>query len=695
VIKRALIGFALLAASPAAAQWQVPLNSIPLGKGQGAVGFKTILGGTGSGTKCLVDSTPPAFVSCGGGSAALIINSTGLTGGTPSGIIYNNAGTLGNTGKILIAPDVSAVNPFYIRNNSDAFSLLNSAGTLEFVNIAQNGNATFGGNIIGSAYNGLAITPNTGNILTIGSGKTFVVNNTLGLSGTDGSTLNVGSGGTLGSNAFTSTPFAPLASPTFTGTVTVPNGASLGTPAALVLTNATGLPLSTGVTGTLGATQFPALTGDLSTMGGTLTTILANVNSNVGTFGDGSHVGQFTVNAKGLITAASSIALSGLPPSGSATGDLSGTYPGPTLATTQTAAHTWSGIQTNNGANTYSAMNTFIGAGAAKQLGITDPTRVLIVDGSSGTPVTSLGPTVLVSRYENNASFGAQNAAFYALSVGSAASNGQPVAIQGYAYNLGSSDAVALFGRAEQHGTNNKSAIAGFTAALAYTTGSGAIGFQTETTNSTSQNAPYFSNLFGHQVMLGLDVNYDGSSGFYGTAGISIRSVNGQWDVGLAFQRFSGTNPTRTADIQTDSDATNILIANSGAHTYGINLIGSGSTYSTYAFVSPGFSVNGSGDTIARQSLMNNGVVTHPTQDLIKFAPASGNLAQGFGIGRSLSGGDAHDFFIYDFTNSAVRFAISSTGSVSMASLPTSAGAGGLTVCIDTAGVLYKKATCP
>lgn len=43
---------------------------------------------------------------------------------------------------------------------------------------------------------------------------------------------------------------APLASPTFTGTVTVPSGAALGTPASVTLTNATGMPLA-GVTGNL------------------------------------------------------------------------------------------------------------------------------------------------------------------------------------------------------------------------------------------------------------------------------------------------------------------------------------------------------------------------------------------------------------------------------------------------------------
>lgn len=55
-----------------------------------------------------------------------------------------------------------------------------------------------------------------------------------------------------------------------------------------------------------------ALTGDVTATGpGSVAGTLATVNSNVGTFGNATNVGQFTVNGKGLVTAASNVLITG------------------------------------------------------------------------------------------------------------------------------------------------------------------------------------------------------------------------------------------------------------------------------------------------------------------------------------------------------------------------------------------------
>lgn len=77
--------------------------------------------------------------------------------------------------------------------------------------------------------------------------------------------------------------------------------------------SATPAALSTAVGG------ITALTGDLTATGpGSVTATLATVNSNVGTFGSATAVGQFTVNGKGLITAAGNVTVT--PAIGSVTG---------------------------------------------------------------------------------------------------------------------------------------------------------------------------------------------------------------------------------------------------------------------------------------------------------------------------------------------------------------------------------------
>lgn len=79
----------------------------------------------------------------------------------------------------------------------------------------------------------------------------------------------------------------------------------------------------------LQAVNFPALTGDITTAGGTLATVLATVNSTPGSFGGSNSIPTFTSNGKGLMTASGAVTPS-IP-----TTELTGT-----LQSAQEPAHT-------------------------------------------------------------------------------------------------------------------------------------------------------------------------------------------------------------------------------------------------------------------------------------------------------------------------------------------------------------------
>ena len=119
------------------------------------------------------------------------------------------------------------------------------------------------GDITGGKYNKVTITsPATGSTLTVADGKTLTASNTVTLSGTDGSTMAFGAGGTVAYTQDNLSVFASTTSDQLRGVISDDTGTgslvfatsptlvtpNLGTPSAAVLTNATALPLSTGVT---------------------------------------------------------------------------------------------------------------------------------------------------------------------------------------------------------------------------------------------------------------------------------------------------------------------------------------------------------------------------------------------------------------------------------------------------------------
>ena len=137
-----------------------------------------------------------------------------------------------------------------------------------------------------TASTGISVSQTTGAVTVTNTGVTSIAGTAGNIiaSGPTGSvTLNLATAGTAGSYV----------------QVTTDNYGR-------VISGATTISTSN-LSGALQASQFPALTGDITTAAGSLVTTLAAVNTNTGTFGSGTQVGSFVVNSKGLITGASNI----------------------------------------------------------------------------------------------------------------------------------------------------------------------------------------------------------------------------------------------------------------------------------------------------------------------------------------------------------------------------------------------------
>lgn len=113
MLKKLLVALALLAVGPASAQWQVPNNTIPIGRGAGVTGFASAAN-TGTGSLCFLNTIPPAFGTCPAGNLPAGVDTNTLNAQTANYTIANTdcgktiqAGT-GSTGKFTVTlPSIS------------------------------------------------------------------------------------------------------------------------------------------------------------------------------------------------------------------------------------------------------------------------------------------------------------------------------------------------------------------------------------------------------------------------------------------------------------------------------------------------------------------------------------------------------------------------------------------------------------
>ncbi len=220
------------------------------------------------------------------------------------------------------------------------------------------------------------------------------------------------------------------------------------------------------------------LTGDVTTTD-TLATTLATVNGNVGSFGDATHVGQFTVNGKGLITAAASIAI---------TGTGIGAFSAITSGTNTTAAMiVSSGASLTYGGTGVNDANKILGTTLTGISGMVKMTAGIPSAGTSGSDY--VGPTTATTYTAGAKQTVSQSATTAGLNLGALSSDPSGPAQGDIWYNGGvlkyrTSSATRTVGGSAAYTTVSFSATPTFTA-LSTTADSWTITLTGNVTSST------------------------------------------------------------------------------------------------------------------------------------------------------------------------------------------------------------------